>query len=67
MLGEIVQEYDKRFKDFLSQIPYMIDDKLLVQWYALGLLQKIHGPLRIHEIQLCEEVINKDQHIETDE
>lgn len=27
---EIVQEYDKRFKELLSQIPYTIDVNLLV-------------------------------------
>jgi hypothetical protein len=32
--GEIVREYDKIFKYFLSQIPHVIDEKLLVQWYV---------------------------------
>ena len=29
--GETVREYDKRFKELLSQIPYNIDANLLVQ------------------------------------
>jgi hypothetical protein len=37
--GESVREYDKIFKDLLSQIPSTIDQDLLVQWYVVGLLQ----------------------------
>jgi hypothetical protein len=55
MLGESIREYDKRFKYLLSQIPYMIDKELLVQWFVVGLLQKIWAPLRMHEIQSCED------------
>jgi hypothetical protein len=44
-LGETMREYDKRFKDLLSQIPYLIGKKILVQWYIVGLLQKIRDLL----------------------
>jgi hypothetical protein len=41
-LGEIVREYDKRFKDFLKPDSILIDEKLLVQWYVfILLLQKL--------------------------
>jgi hypothetical protein len=66
-LGETVREYYNRFKDMLSQTPYIIDEKLLVQWYMSRLLQKIHGPLRMHKIQSSNEALQKAQHIETDE
>jgi hypothetical protein len=39
--GELVREYDKRFKYLLSQIPMTIDQNLLVQWYVVGLLPRI--------------------------
>jgi hypothetical protein len=44
MLGEFVQEYDKWFKDPLSQISYPIDKELLIQWFVVGLLQRIRAP-----------------------
>lgn len=50
-------KYDKRFKDLLSQIPYIIDEALLVQWYIAGLLQKIRGHLKRHEVRTCEEAL----------
>jgi hypothetical protein len=39
--GELVREYDKRFKDLLSQILMTIDQNLLVQWYVFGILPRI--------------------------
>ena len=36
--GESIREYDKRFKDYLIQITYTIDEQLLVQWFVAGLL-----------------------------
>ena len=47
ILGELVREYYKRFKDLLSQIPMMIDHKLLVQWYVTGLLPRICSSLSL--------------------
>ena len=44
---EIVREYDKRFKDLLSQILYNIDSNLLVQWYVTGFLHHARDPLRM--------------------
>ena len=50
ILGEIIREYDKRFKDLLSQIPYNTDNNLLVQWYIAGLLHHVRALLRMHDI-----------------
>jgi hypothetical protein len=44
-LGKTIHEYDKSFKYLLSHIPYEIDEKMLVQWYIVGLLQKLRAPL----------------------
>lgn len=49
----------------MSQIPYIIDVKLLSQWYMVGFLQKICGPLRMHEFKNCQEALKLAQRIET--
>ena len=64
--GEIVQEYDKRFKDLLSQISYNIDSNHLVQWYIAGLLHHVRDPLRMHDIKTLEESLKKAQQMESD-
>jgi hypothetical protein len=46
-LGETIQEYDKRFKDLLSQIPYVIEERLLVQWYVAGLYKKLSSTMNV--------------------
>jgi hypothetical protein len=65
--GESVREYDKRFKDLLSQIPTTIDQNLLVQWYVVGLLPRIHSPLRLYEITYCEDALTEAQRVESDD
>ena len=57
--GETVQEYNKRFKDLLTQIPYIIDVNLLVHWYVAGLLHHIRALLRMHEIKSLEKALKK--------
>jgi hypothetical protein len=64
--GESVREYDKRFKDLLSQIPTNIDANLLVQWYVAGLLHHVRAPLRMHDITPLEEAFKKAQQMESD-
>ena len=59
--GESVREYDKRFKDLLSQISTIIDVNLLVQWYVVGLLHHVRAPLRMHDITSLEEAFKKEQ------
>ena len=66
MPGELVREYDKRFKDLLSQIPSNIDVNLLVQWYVAGLLHHVRAPLRMHDIKSLEEAFKKEQQMESD-
>ena len=34
---ESVREYDKHWKDLLSQLDYVIDEQLLIQWFLTGL------------------------------
>ena len=34
---ESVREYDKRWKDLLNQLDYVIDEQLLIQWFLTGL------------------------------
>jgi hypothetical protein len=65
--SETVREYEKIFKGLLSQIPYPIDEKLLVQWYVAGILQNIITPLRMYDLSTCEEILKKDQRIEMDD
>ena len=36
-LVESVWEYDKRWEDLLSQLDYVIDEQLLIQWFLAGL------------------------------
>ena len=36
-LGETVRDYDKHWKDLLSQLDYFIDEQLLIQWFLAGL------------------------------
>ena len=35
---ETVQDYDKRWKDLLSQLDYNINEKLLIQWFLTRLV-----------------------------
>ena len=64
--SELVWEYDKRFKDLLSQIPSNIDANLLVQWYVAGLLHHVRDPLRMHDIKSLKEAFKKAQQMESD-
>ena len=38
---ESIRDYDKRWKDPLSQLDYVIDEQLLIQWFLVGLSQKV--------------------------
>lgn len=62
-----MREYNKIFKDFLSQIPCIIDENLLVEWYVIGHLQNICILLRTHEFKTNEEALKLAQHIEIDD
>lgn len=43
-----------------SHIPYIIYEKLLIQWLVLGLLHKTRQPLRVHENTTYEEDLRKE-------
>jgi hypothetical protein len=45
----------------------MIDEKLLVQLYVEGLLQKIKAPLWMYDLSTCEDILRKTQRIEMDD
>ena len=34
---ETVRDYDKHWKDLRSQLYYVIDEQLLIQWFLAGL------------------------------
>jgi hypothetical protein len=65
--GESVREYDKRFKDLLSQILITIDQNLLVQRYLARILPIICSFLCLYEITNCEYVLQKAQQVELDD
>ena len=39
--GETVRDYDKHWKDLISQLDYVIDEGLLIQWFLTGISQKV--------------------------
>ena len=39
--AETIRDYEKRLKDLLIQIDYVIDEQLLIQWFPARLSQKI--------------------------
>ena len=32
-----IREYNKRWKDLLSQLDYVIDEQILIQWFLVGI------------------------------
>ena len=40
-LGETICDYDKHWKDLLSQLDYVIDEQLLIQWFLARLSKKL--------------------------
>ena len=49
--GEIICDYGKCWKDLLSQLDYVIDEKLLIQWFLEGLTQKNSSAHKSGDIQ----------------
>ena len=49
---ETICDYDKRGKDLLSQLEYVIDEQLLIQWFLAGLSQKIRRHIKSGNIQV---------------
>ena len=42
-LTETIWEYDKRFKDLLSQLEYNINEQLLIQWFLHESYRKLNA------------------------
>ena len=65
--GEIVCDYDKCWKDLLSQLDYVINEKLLIQWFLIGLSQKIRRHISPETIKTYEDALTKSLQVEMDE
>ena len=64
---ESVQEYDKRWKDLLNQLDYVIDEQLLIQWFLAGLSQKIRWHISLETFKTYEDALTKALQVEMDE
>ena len=65
--GEIVHDYDKRLKDLLSQLDYVIYEQLLIQWFLAVLSQKIRRCISLKTLKTYEDVLTKSLQVEMDE
>ena len=66
-LAEFVQEYDKRWKDLLSQLDYVIDEQLLIQWFLTALSQKMWQHISFETFKMYEDALTKALQVEMDE
>ena len=65
--AESVREYDKRQKDLLIQLDYVIDEQLLIQWFLTGLSQKIQQHISLETFKTYEDTLTKALQVEMDE
>ena len=65
--GESIRDYDKRWKYLLNQLDYVIDEKLLIQWFLAGLSQKIHRHISLEMFKRYEDVLTKSLQVEMNE
>ena len=65
--AESVREYDKQWKDLLSQLDYVIDEQLLIQLFLAGLSQKIWRHIILETFKTYEDVLTKALQVEMDE
>ena len=65
--GETVCDYDKRWKDLLSQLDYVIHEQLLIQWFLAGLSQKIHRHISMETFKTYKDALTKSLQVEMDE
>ena len=63
---ESVQEYDKHWKYLLSQLDYVIDEALLIQWFLAGLSQKIRQHISLETFKMYEDALTKALQVEMD-
>ena len=64
---ESVWEYDKWWKDLLSQLDYVIGEQLLIQWFLAGLSQKIRWHIGLETFKTYEDALTKALQVEMDE
>ena len=64
---ESVCNYDKCWKYLLSQLDYVIDEQLLIQWFIAGLSQKIQWNISLETFKTYEDVLTKALQVEMDE
>ena len=64
---EIVHDYEKNWKDLLSQLDYVIDEQLLIQWFLAGLSQKVHRHISLETFKKYEDALTKSLQVEMDE
>ena len=66
-LAESIWEYDKRWKYLLSQLDYVIDEKLLIQWFLACLSQKIRWHISLETFKTYEDALTKALQVDMDE
>ena len=62
--GEIVRDYDKRWKYLLSQLDYVIYEKLLIQWFLAGLSPKVRRHISLETFKTYEDALTKALQVE---
>ena len=65
--GETVCDYDKHWKDLLTQLDYVIDEQLLIQWFLAGLSQKACRHIILETFKSYEDALTKALQVEMDE
>ena len=65
--GETVRDYDKQWKDLLSELDYVIDEQLLIQWFLAGQSQKIRRHISLETFKTYEDALTKSLQVEMDE
>ena len=64
---ESIRDYDKRWKDLLSQLDYVIDEQLLIQWFLAGMSQKIQRHISLETFKTYEDALTKALQVAMDE
>ena len=65
--AESVQEYDKQWKDLLSQLDYVINEQPLIHWFLVGLSLKIWQHISLETFKTYKDVLTKALQVEMDE
>ena len=65
--GESIRMYDRWLKDIVSMIPYVIEERLLVQWFVARLLPQNRSQLWAFEFTTYSEALKKALQLETDD